>query len=113
MRREESSHRASLIEKYRQRFGEHIAPVLRAGHRADERCIDPGAPWRSRSDRTPPLGARRIPQTAVPAALDARSRGPGQTAAVCPPDRAAGPGRPDGRLGVDAGAAVCRRLRNA
>ncbi len=37
-----------------------------------------------------------------------RNRAAHVPAAIC----AAGPGRPDGRIGLDAGAAVCRRLRH-
>ncbi len=93
MAEEEVRHRTMLFDLYRSKFGEYL-PLIR---RQDVKGFIAKKPlWLAR-----PLGLDDVRKYAedlpahVPVAI-----------------RAAGLGRSDGRVGLDAGAVVCRRLRN-
>ncbi len=67
---------------------------------------------RSRRGRRPARARRRQARIRKPDPAGASGRGRGRAPALHPADHPARPRRPDGRLGVDAGAGVRRRLRD-
>ena len=88
------------------------APLLRAGHGAHLRRRHPQAAGRPRRRRARAHLAGAAARRPAPHAGRAASRGGDAPAHVRAAGRAAGARRTDGRLGVDLGAAVCRRVRH-
>ena len=93
--------------------GARDAPVLRARDSTDDRCIGATAARRAGGDRARALRAGDDARRGAADAGRARRRRQRAAAAVRAADRAAGPRRADGRLGLDAGAAVRRGGRHA
>jgi erythrin-vacuolar iron transport family protein len=140
MQAEEQEHRRGLTELYKQRFGEHIPLIRRQDVRGFLRhrpvwLVRPlGIETVRRFAETMELETRRFYERAAHRTTDASTRQlltdlaeaeakhsavaealerEHLTAAVCVASRAAGTGRPHGRIGFNPGAAVRRRLRDA
>ena len=101
------------VRKYAAEHGVRDRAVLSQGGGDGARRLDPPAarsssPRPRTSTRTSPSGSSEQHPHAGRARRGGRDRAPHVRAAI----RAAGPRRTDGRLGVDAGAAVRRRLRH-
>ena len=93
--------------------GARDAPLLRARHRQDRRRVDPQAARRPGCHRARALRARRRAREAVPHRRRQAIRRRRRAAALRPADRPARPRRTDGRLGLDARAALRGGVRHA
>ena len=87
--------------------------LLPGGGAARDRRRHPSAPRRPRGGRAPPRSPGGGARGAIRAGRGREGGGRIRAAALPFADRAARSRRADGRFGLDLGAALCRRLRNA
>ncbi len=84
--------------------------VLPAGGPSFVRCLDPSSCWLSRGGGEAPRREGRTARVAVRDGRGGQGRASIGTAPLSAADRAAGSGRSHGRVGLDFGAALRRRL---